>query len=517
MRKIITMMVLAMSFSTIGFAQKAKTATKLTPAATEADSIKTIFDKAKQGNAAAQNQVGAWYYSGKYVKQDYQQAYDWWKKSALQGNVDGIGNLALCYQFGRGVEKDSIDAIRLYMKSIKEGNTRLLDDRTKRAETTPFDGVLMGLCYQKGNGVGKDSKKALEFFSKAARLNSVDGARELALCYMNNKDAKSAAPWFKRAAAQNDLSSIYYYGKLLLDGNGVGKDVQNAAIYLLKAAEKGFPQAQTEVGNLYSTGTGVAKNEESAVLWYKKAAANKNVHGMWNFAVCLMKGIGIQRDYDAALFWFGEASVGGYQRAFNKMIAENEEVKKSAFVNYLKGMKAYMADKKYDEAMKAFKLVEKAKAIEGKTMQGVIFANNDYSKKNVKKAVKLLKACSETNPIAAFYLATLYENGKGVEKDMQKAIELYTKSADAGYGTAQSYLGDIYYEGRGIEQNYTKAVEYYLNAYNQLQLTVNSTKRLAACYENGWGGLNVDKQKASELQKEQKVNNAKALLQTLEF
>ena len=524
MKKILTLMVLAMCVSSISFAQKTKkqketthVATEMAPVSTEADSVQMIVDKAQNGDARAQNQLGAWCYSGKHVAQNYSEAYNWWKQSALQGNVDAIGNLGLCYQFGRGIEQDTIDALRLYMKSIKEGNKRLFADRTKQAETSAFDGVLIALCYQKANGVEKDSQKAIDFFEKAAKLSSADAARELALCYMNNGSAKNAAPWFKQAVSLNDLPSTYYYGKLLLEGKGVNKDVQNAVIYLLKAAEQGFPQAQTEIGNLYTAGTGVTKNEETATQWYMKAACNKNVHGMWNLAVCYMKGIGIARNFDTALFWFGEAAAGGYQRSFKKMLAENEEIKGSSFANYVKGMKSYMVDKNFDDAMKSFKLVEKSKIPEGKMMQGIIFANKEYAKYNVKKAVKILKSVADTNPSAAFYLATLYESGKGVEQNMDMAIQLYSKSADGGFGTAQSYLGDIYYEGRGVSQDYAKAVEYYMNAYNQLQLTVNSTKRLASCYENGWGGLDIDKSKAAVLLKEVRKNNTIELLQATEF
>lgn len=485
---------------------------------TQADSIKQIFNKAKQGDAAAQNQVGAWYYAGKNVKQDYDEAFNWWKKSALQGDVSAIGNLALCYQFGRGVERDSVGALRLYMKSIKEGNKQLLTSRVQRADQSAFDGVLGALCYQRGNGVAKDLNKAVELFGKAAKMNSVDAQREVALCMMNQNKASQAAQWFKQAASQNDLASTYYYGKLLQEGNGVAKDMQNAVIYLLKAAEGGYPQAQTEVGNLYSAGDGVVKNAETAASWYEKAACNGNVHGMWNLAVCSMKGNGLAQNFEKALFWYGEASALGYTRSFKKIMTENEDVKSLAFDRYVKGMKAYLVDtaeNHFDTAVSEFKALEKAKVAAGKTMQGVIMANSKYAKNNVKKAVPMLQSASESDPAAAFYLATLYENGKGVDKDMPKAVELYAKSADAGYGPAQSYLGDIYYEGRGAEQSYEKAVGYYQQAYRQKQLTLNSTKRLASCYENGWGGLVADKQKAAELSKEERKNNVKALLNAI--
>lgn len=515
MKKIIILAMTAIGIVGTGYANSTRTGEENSPA--KSDSISHILDKAKQGDANAQNMVGAWYYTGKNVEQNYAQAYEWWKKAALQGNAEAIGNFAMCYQFGRGIEKDSTDALRLYMKSIKEGNKQLLEERSALAgKKSAFDGVLVALCYQKGNGVAKDIAKAIEFFRKAATINSVDAQRELALCYMNNKLPDKASAWFKKAAEQDDVTSTFYYGKMLLDGNGVAKDTQNAVIYLLKAANKGFPQAEVETGNLYATGTGVTKNEETAVQWYRKAAYSGNVHGAWNLAVCYMKGHGIMHDYDQALFWFAEASAGGYKRTFKKMLAENEEVRQSAFPQFLKGMKHYLIEKNYDAAMEAFNAVEKAKLPEGKTMQAVCYANKDYAKYNIKKAVKLLSSTSDTQPAGAFYLATLYENGKGVNKDMAKAIELYEKSANAGYGTAQCYIGDIYYEGRGTAQNYTKAVEYYMQAQAQRQLTPNSAKRLASCYENGWGELTVDKKKATDLLKEKRTNNIKSLLETVE-
>ncbi|MGN1173110.1 MAG: hypothetical protein ACI4SO_04925, partial [Muribaculaceae bacterium] len=50
------------------------------------DSLNAIMELAKGGDASAMNEVGTWYYTGKHVKQDYDQAYSWWKKSALKKN-----------------------------------------------------------------------------------------------------------------------------------------------------------------------------------------------------------------------------------------------------------------------------------------------------------------------------------------------------------------------------------------------------------------------------------------------
>ena len=48
------------------------------------------------------------------------------------------------------------------------------------------------------------------------------------------------------------------------------------------------------------------------------------------------------------------------------------------------------------------------------------------------------------DPVAQFCLAFMYKYGIGVEPDIQKAIEWYTKSAEQGYASAQNDLGVMY-------------------------------------------------------------------------
>ena len=45
------------------------------------DSIKQILVDARAGKPEAQNEVGAWYYRGRHVKQNYKEAAQWWAKS----------------------------------------------------------------------------------------------------------------------------------------------------------------------------------------------------------------------------------------------------------------------------------------------------------------------------------------------------------------------------------------------------------------------------------------------------
>lgn len=479
------------------------------------DSLNVIMNNAKEGDADAMNEVGTWYYTGKHVKKDYAQAYEWWKKSSLKANVRAIANLGLCYQLGHGIKKDSVDAIRLYEKSIKEGNTALLKQRAENASKNAFDAMLVGDCHEKGIGVKKDLLKAAKFYTYAADNGNVDGMRHAGICYLNAKDNANALKYFEKGAKFGDHSCEYWAGKMLIDGMSVPVNKEQAVIYLLKAAEGGMPAAQNEIGTLYAEGNGVTKNLSQAVMWYSKSAMQGNVKGMWNYGNALKDGIGVDCDYDQALFWMAEAAQEGYQRTFAKMIAQMETDKSSPFLNYVYGMKLYLIDGDFKAANNQFKKVSSAKIAEGEIMQAVILASKRNEKPNAKKAAKNLEKLALSDAEAAFYLASLYESGNGVAQDMNKAISLYRTAADMGYGKAQSHLADIYYEGRGAEKDLITSVSLYQKSFANRQLSANGAMRLAECYEKGLAGLSQDKQKAEQLKAYKPSNSVNNLLRNL--
>ena len=60
-----------------------------------------------------------------------------------------------------------------------------------------------------------------------------------------------------------------------------------------------------------------------------------------------------------------------------------------------------------------------------------------------------------------------YQNGLGVEKDLDKMLEYYQKGADAGDKHAQHDLGCFYDEGMYVEQDFNQALKYYQMAADQ--------------------------------------------------
>ncbi|MBQ4344809.1 MAG: sel1 repeat family protein [Muribaculaceae bacterium] len=470
------------------------------------DSVMDIMQRAKDGDADCQNVVGNWYFEGKHVDQSYATAAKWWSNAAANGSVDAIGNLGICYHFGLGVECDTVKAKGLYIKSIEKGSLDLFEVLAEVGEDgDELCSIVVAECYLKGIGVGRNKDKAIEYLSRVAKDGSVNAQRELALVLLNDKNPKDAAVWFKRAADGGDLVSTYYYGWLLYNGRGVSRDVQNGVIYLLKAAEGGLPQSQYFVGTIYASGKGLPLDETQAVEWFTRAACGDNANAMWELGECYRLGKGVAVDFNRAAKWYSEAvATGKYKRQFTKLC---EEQAGTPFMKYLQGLKAYLVDKNYELALSLFKEVEKAKYINGKTMQAVILRDKNYAKRDDKKAFKMFKqAWEKGDPLAAYYMGLMYESGQGVEQNADLAMDMLKASAEKGCAAAMCYIGDICYEGRGYAQNYQTAVNWYLHAQKQLGLTSNSAKRLAHCYEEGLGGLDVDAKAAKKTLETKNVN-----------
>ncbi len=68
---------------------------------------------------------------------------------------------------------------------------------------------------------------------------------------------------------------------------------------------------------------------------------------------------------------------------------------------------------------------------------------------------------------AQFNLGLMYEKGRGVTRDMTRAILWYRRSASQGYADALNNLGRIYFTGDGVKEDYKEAVTLFHAAAEQ--------------------------------------------------
>ena len=113
------------------------------------------IQKAEQGNANAQFDLGCFYLMGFGMPQDEEEAVKWFRKSAEQGNSNALLALGKCYLSGKGVPEDKAEAIRIFRKSAEQGNGHAM--------------FRLGMCYMVGEGVPQDEAESKKWFEAAAK------------------------------------------------------------------------------------------------------------------------------------------------------------------------------------------------------------------------------------------------------------------------------------------------------------------------------------------------------------
>lgn len=144
--------------------------------------IKTIQDKAAQGDPVAQNQLGAAYMTGQHIGQDKEAGVYWFHQAASKGFPLAIGNLGKCLLAGDGIRQDIPGALfaleSAYLMGLEDAlghilsaiESGILDFSALLAasESSTEAQLVLGLCYDHGVRVNADHHRALELFMDAA-------------------------------------------------------------------------------------------------------------------------------------------------------------------------------------------------------------------------------------------------------------------------------------------------------------------------------------------------------------
>ena len=266
-----------------------------------ADDQAELRAKAGKGDADAQFTLGVKYEKGEGVAKDSVEAVKWFLKAADQGLVRSQLTLGLLYACGYDVKKDSAEAVKWYRKAAEQGD----------ADAQYF----LGLTYATGEGVPKDSTEAVKWYRKAAEQGDASAQSDLGFMYRYGegvpKDSTEAVKWYRKAAVQGNAAVQSSLGFMYATGEGVTKDSAEAVKWYRKAAEQGNADAQFNLGVKYDTGDGVAKDSVEAVKWYRKAAEQGGASAQGNLGSMYANGKGVPKDTIEGLAWSNIAAASG--------------------------------------------------------------------------------------------------------------------------------------------------------------------------------------------------------------
>jgi TPR repeat protein/serine/threonine protein kinase len=199
------------------------------------------------------------------------------------------------------------------------------------------------------------------------------------------------------------------------------------------------------------------------------AAAPKTAQELYDTAVEATERTSTKRpDYVKAAELLREAAKQGHCRAQTKL----------GFL-LLNGLGI---ERNYAEAERYFRQASDAGDPEAMCMMGIVYLNGLGRTRNFDEAQRwAAKALALDFPPAKELLDTIakvktppsddvfqrgvrYLNGKGVEQDFEKALELFRQAAADGHSDAMNEIGSCYLNGRGVKQDFQMAAVWFRRA-----------------------------------------------------
>lgn len=219
-------------------------------------------------------------------------------------------------------------------------------------------------------------------------MSDIRGLHLRAKTALDRKDNETAFSLYEELAKLGDLDGKCRLAALHRDLRG---DFTTAAEWYRRAADQGSAEAHYTLGVLYRGGQGVPKDDIAAVKCFRMAAELKYCEAEEAYAQCLESGIGVAQDEDAAIVWYRRAADHGSAGA----------------------------------------LVHLGKMFSGEK-QGI----PDYAQAFVFYA----RAAQLGDPEAQFELGLMYYDGRGVTRDIDKALKWLSESSRRGYLVARRVM-----------------------------------------------------------------------------
>jgi len=348
-----------------------------------------IEPNSKKLKPYVQYRIGKMFCYGLGTEQDYEKAFEWFERSAKQKNKFAQFSLANLYYYGSGVEKDLSQAFLWYQRASSQGQ--------------PYAAYSIAQMYRYGEYVTKDNDTAQRYYQQALsgflKIESDDMANDDLFYKLGqmfkfglgtDSDVTKAIEYFKRSAEMNNKNGFFEYGKALLTGEHIPQDTDSAVKLLEKAVKLKNSNAKRFLALEYISGEHLEQDFEKGIALLTECADSGDVIASYRLGKIYLQGEIMPQNLDKAEKYL--------------LLAEDSEYTQYALA------KLYLQEEKYD----------------------------------IQKAVDYFENGADKNHWASYQLGRIYLFGaKDIERDKEKAIEWFTKSANDGNEYAQAMLDNI--------------------------------------------------------------------------
>lgn len=204
-----------------------------------------------------------------------------------------------------------------------------------------------------------------------------------------------------------------------------------ADFFYRQAMERSYSAGIANLAYMYMTGRGRPAELPEAIRLLRLGADLGNLRTRTDLAESYLRGAGVPQSVQEAVLWLRLAGAMGWPNAIDilgNLYFQGRGVEK----NIAWGVELYATAASIGNTNAMVNL-------------GRAYLFGQGVERNLKTGREWLeRASAGGNPFAPFFLAELHANGTGVPKDARRAVQLYTISAERGFGQARFELGQLY-------------------------------------------------------------------------
>ena len=210
------------------------------------------------------------------------------RQRAEQGDAEAQSELGCIYRYGSaGVPQDDAEATKWYrLAAESEESKDYIQSLRQRAERGDVDAQhSMGNAYAVGGNVVPDGAEAAKWYRLAAEQGHAKAQHSLGFMHWLGevvpKNDAEAAKWYRRAAEQGHAEAQLALSEMCHRGEGVPRDIAEATKWRRRAvekdethqrAERGDAEAQYALSQNYRLGAGFPRDTMEAMKWLRLAA-----------------------------------------------------------------------------------------------------------------------------------------------------------------------------------------------------------------------------------------------------
>ncbi len=256
---------------------------------------------AEQGNALGQYLLGQFYQVGQINEPDYNLAKDWFKKASAQLAKASVA-LGFLYET---VDDDYEQALQAYQKAANQGDV--------------YGTYDLALMYEYGKGIPVDYQQAKALFTAASNKGFSEAMNQLATLYFyglgQERNNQMALMWYKKAASLGNGNALYTLGLLSETGVATKLDFQDALKYYQKASNQGNEKAMLALARMYHYGLGVNRDQKRSAELYQKLVDRQNAYAQYQLGTYYLEGTAGERIPDKGKQLLEQASQNGNKQA----------------------------------------------------------------------------------------------------------------------------------------------------------------------------------------------------------